>query len=139
MNEFEPRIVALLCRWCTYQAADTAGTSRMKYPFNVTSIRVPCSGRVDPTFVLKAFEEGADGVFIGGCHPGECHYREGNYSAMGRIPILKNLLSQFGIDKERVRLEWVSASEPSKFVSTVTDFTEEIRKLGPLDWDEVIL
>ena len=139
MMDFEPKIVALLCRWCTYQAADTAGTSRMKYPSNVTPIRVPCSGRIDPTFVIKAFEMGADGVFIGGCHPGECHYREGNYSAMGRIPILKKLLNQFGIEEERVKLEWVSASEPNKFVSTVTDFTEEIEKLGPLRWNEVVL
>ncbi len=137
MSDFKPTIVGLLCRWCTYQAADTAGTSRMKYPQRLTPIRVQCSGRVDPTFVLKAFQNGADGVFIGGCHPGECHYEEGNYNTMGRVPILKRLLKQFGIEEDRVRLRWISAAEPNKFKDEVTDFTEEIEELGPLDWDEV--
>lgn len=137
MSEFEPKIVGILCRWCTYQAADTAGTSRMKYPPNITPIRVQCSGRLDPTFVLKAFEHGADGVFIGGCHPGECHYEEGNYNTMKRTPLLKKLLSQFGIEENRVRLEWISAAEPDKFVNTVTEFTDEIKEIGPLNWKEV--
>lgn len=139
MSDYDPKIVGMLCRWCTYQAADTAGTSRMKYPQNITPIRLQCSGRVDPTFVLKAFQNGADGVFIGGCHPGECHYEEGNYNTMGRIPILKLLLKQFGIEEERVRLRWISAAEPDKFVNEVGDFTEEIKSLGPLNWDEVEL
>lgn len=139
MSDYDPKIVGMLCRWCTYQAADTAGTSRMKYPQNITLIRLQCSGRVDPTFVLKAFQNGADGVFIGGCHPGECHYEEGNYNTMGRIPILKRLLKQFGIEEERVRLRWISAAEPDKFVNEVSDFTEKIKGLGPLKWEEVEL
>lgn len=137
MGDFEPRIVGFLCRWCAYQAADTAGTSRRKYPPSITPIRVQCSGRVDPTFVIKAFENGADGVFIGGCHPGDCHYEEGNYKTMGRIPILKRMLEQFGIEGERIRLEWISAAEPGKFVDTVTEFTETLSELGPLEWDKV--
>ncbi|KXA89499.1 methyl-viologen-reducing hydrogenase subunit delta [candidate division MSBL1 archaeon SCGC-AAA259B11] len=137
MEDSKPRIVGILCRWCTYQAADTAGTSLMKYPPNLTPIRVQCSGRVDPTFVLKAFKYGADGVFIGGCHPGECHYEEGNYNTMKRVPLLKRMLEQFGIDRDRVRLEWISAAEPNKFANTVTEFTEKIKELGPLDWKKV--
>lgn len=137
MSDFDPTIVGILCRWCTYQAADTAGTSRLEYPPNITPIRVQCSGRVDPTFILKAFEKGADGVFVGGCHPGDCHYKKGNYNAMGRMPILKKMLEQFGIEKDRVRLEWISAAEPNKFADTVTEFTETINDLGPLEWDEV--
>lgn len=139
MSDFKPKIVGLLCRWCTYQAADTAGTSRMKYPPYLTPVRVQCSGRVDPTFVLKAFERGADGVFIGGCHPGECHYEEGNYNAMARVPILKHLLKQFGIEEDRVKLEWISAAEPNKFAETVTEFTERVSELGPLEWEKMKL
>lgn len=138
MPDFEPEIVGFLCRWCTYQAADTAGTSRMMYPPNITPIRVQCSGRVDTTFVIKAFEQGADGVFIGGCHPGDCHYEEGNYNTMRRVPLLKQLLDQFGIEEERVRLEWISAAEPSKFAGSVREFTEKISELGPLQWNKVI-
>lgn len=137
MEDFEPKIVGFLCRWCTYQAADTAGTSRMKYPHNLVSIRVPCSGRVDPTFIVKAFAHGADGVFIAGCHPGECHYEEGNYRAMARVPLIRELLEQFGIEKERIRLEWISAAESKKFVQAVKYFTEEVSKLGPLEWGKV--
>lgn len=137
MNNFEPTIVGLLCRWCTYQAADTAGTSRKKYPANIKPVRIQCSGRVDPTFVLQAFEHGADGVFIGGCHPGECHYGEGNYNTMKRVPILKKVLKQRGIDPERIKLEWISAAESNKFTQTVTEFTEKVKELGPLDWNEV--
>ncbi|KXB01330.1 methyl-viologen-reducing hydrogenase subunit delta [candidate division MSBL1 archaeon SCGC-AAA261F17] len=139
MGGFKPKIVGLLCRWCTYQAADTAGTSRMKYPPNLIPVRVQCSGRIDPTFVIKAFESGADGVFIGGCHPGDCHYEDGNYNTMRRIPILKRLLGQFGIEEDRLRLEWISAAEPNKFVKTVTEFTERIYELGPLEWEKVKL
>jgi len=130
---FEPKIVGFLCSWCSYTGADLAGTSRMKYPPNVRIIRVMCSGRVDPTFVLKSFEQGADGVLIAGCHPpGDCHYINGNYKTFRRFPIMKKLLSQLGIEDGRLRLEWVSAAEGEKFQRVVTKLTEEVRKLGPL-------
>ncbi|MEW6687269.1 MAG: hydrogenase iron-sulfur subunit [Candidatus Edwardsbacteria bacterium] len=135
-NQFEPKIIAFICKWCTYAGADLAGTSRMKYPPNVIPIRVMCSGRVDPTFVLKALTDGADGILIGGCHPGDCHYQVGNYKTMGRFPLLSKMLEQFGVEKERVRLEFISASEGAKFAKVVTEMTEEVRKLGPLGWKE---
>jgi F420-non-reducing hydrogenase iron-sulfur subunit len=128
---FEPKIVGFLCNWCSYAGADLAGTSRMKYAPNVRVIRVMCSGRVEPTFVLKAFKEGADGVLICGCHPGDCHYMEGNYKIARRIPLLKKMLSQFGIEEERVRLEWVSAAEGDRFASIVNDMTKKVKELGP--------
>ncbi|MGD8236914.1 MAG: hydrogenase iron-sulfur subunit [Armatimonadota bacterium] len=131
---FEPQIVGFLCRWCSYQGADLAGVSRRKYPPNVIPIRVMCSGRVDPSFVLKALADGADGVLICGCHPGDCHYQRGNYNVMRRIPLLHALLDQFGIERERVRLEWVSASEGEKFGQVVSEITETVRGLGPLNW-----
>jgi len=127
---FEPKIVAFLCNWCAYRGADLAGTSRMKCAPNVRPIRVMCSGRVEPDFVLKAFEAGADGVLILGCHPGDCHYLEGNYKTMRRIALLKNMLSQLGIEDERLRLEWVSASEGGRFASITNEMTGQIRKLG---------
>ena len=130
-SHFEPRIVGFLCNWCSYSGADLAGTSRLKYPPNVNIIRVMCSGRVDPAFILKAFQSGADGVLVCGCHPGECHYSEGNYKAARRIPLLKKMLTGLGIEDERVRLEWVSASEGDRFATVVKDMTEQIRKLGP--------
>ena len=133
-EQFEPRIVGFLCRWCSYTGADLAGTSRIQYPPNLADIMVMCSGRVDPTFVVKALVEGADGVLIAGCHPGDCHYSEGNYKAMRRYPMLLNLLDQFGIERERVRLEWISASEGEKFAEIVRDMTEKLKELGPLDW-----
>jgi F420-non-reducing hydrogenase iron-sulfur subunit len=133
-EQFEPRIVAFLCRWCSYTGADLAGTSRIQYPSNVSPIRVMCSGRVDPTFVLKALADGADAVLIGGCHPGDCHYQEGNYKAMRRYRTLLKMLDQFGIERERVRLEWVSASEGDKFAKVVKELTETVRALGPLNW-----
>jgi F420-non-reducing hydrogenase iron-sulfur subunit len=129
---FEPRIVGFLCNWCAYSGADLAGTSRLRYPTNVDVIRVMCSGRVAPTFVLKAFQLGADGVLICGCHPGECHYVEGNYKAARRVPMLKQLLAQFGIEPERLRIDWVSASEGERFAQLVNEFTAQIRALGPL-------
>ena len=129
---FEPRIVGFLCNWCTYTGADLAGTARVKYSPNIRSIRVMCSGRVDPVFVIKALFEGADGVLIGGCHPGDCHYQEGNYKALRRYLLLKRILPEYGIEAGRVRLEWVSASEGERFGHVVDEFTEEIRKLGPL-------
>ena len=130
VEHFEPKIVGFLCNWCSYAAADLAGTSRMAYAPNVRIIRVPCSGRVDPVFVLKAFKEGADGVLICGCHPGECHYSEGNYKAVRRFHLLKKMITQLGIEEERLRLEWVAASEPDRFVEVVNDAAETIRKLG---------
>jgi F420-non-reducing hydrogenase iron-sulfur subunit len=130
---FEPRLVGFLCTWCSYTGADLAGTARMVYAPNVRIIRVMCSGRVDPQFVLKAFKEGADGVLISGCHPGDCHYQEGNYNALRRHKLLSRVLEQFGIEKERFRLEWVSASEGIKFQAVCNEFTEQIRKLGPLN------
>jgi F420-non-reducing hydrogenase iron-sulfur subunit len=137
-NGFEPRIVGFLCRWCSYQGADLAGTSRIHYPPNVVPIKVMCSGRVDPSFVLKALASGADGVLICGCHPGDCHYQGGNYKTMRRVPLLQETLEQFGIEKERVRLEWVSASEGEKFARLVGELTETVRQLGPLNWKERI-
>jgi len=134
-RHFEPRIVGFLCNWCAYSGADLAGTSRLQYPTNVDIIRVMCSGRVDPTFVLKAFQLGADGVLVCGCHPGDCHYNEGNYKAARRIPLLKKMLSQLGIEDERLRLEWVSASEGERFAALVNEMTEQIRELGPFSRD----
>ncbi len=129
---FEPKIVAFICKWCTSQAADLAGTSRMQYPPNVIPITVYCSGRVDPQHIIWAFKNGADGVLVGGCHPGDCHYISGNYKAMRRIMLLKRVLEGFGIDPRRLRLEWISAAEGAKFVEVAKEFTEEIRGLGPL-------
>jgi F420-non-reducing hydrogenase iron-sulfur subunit len=137
-GQFEPRIVGFFCKWCTSQGADLAGTSRMKYPPNVIPIRVMCSGRVDPTFVMTAFAKGADGVLIGGCHPGDCHYLEGNYKALGRYLILSRMLEQFGIEKERFQLAWISAAEAKRFVEVVTRMTEQVRALGPLKWPELL-
>jgi F420-non-reducing hydrogenase iron-sulfur subunit len=131
MNNFEPRIVAFCCNWCSYAGADLAGTSRIQYSPNIRIIRVMCSGRVNPLFVLKALSIGADGVLILGCHPGDCHYIEGNYKTLRRIPLLKKMLKQLGIEEERVRLEWVSASEGARFAEVANNFTQTIRNLGP--------
>jgi len=135
-NGFEPKIVGFLCKWCSYTGADLAGTSRKQYAPNLAGIRVMCSGRVDPTFIVKALADGADGVLIAGCHPGDCHYSVGNYRAMRRVPMLRKLLDQFGIEPERVWLEWISASEGDRFAEVVNSMTETIRKLGPLNWKE---
>jgi F420-non-reducing hydrogenase iron-sulfur subunit len=133
MNKrFDPSIVGFFCNWCTYLAADLAGTSRMKYAPNVRVVRTMCSGRVDPQMILWAFRHGADGVLIGGCHPGDCHYQEGNYKALRRITLLRMMLPQFGIEPERLRLEWISASEGERLRDVVNEFTEQIRRLGPL-------
>lgn len=132
MNEFEPKIVGFLCNWCSYAGADSAGTARKSYPPNVQVIRVMCSGRVDPQFVVKAFKEGADGVLILGCHPGDCHYKEGNYKTLRRYHLLKKMLKQLGIDERRIRLDWVSASEGEKFVEVIKDMVNIIKSLGPL-------
>ena len=130
-NGFEPKLVGFLCRWCTYQGADLAGTSRMEYPPNLISVRVMCSGRVDSSFVLDAFSKGADGVLIFGCHPGDCHYQEGNYIALRRYALLVKMLEQFGIEKERIQLHWVSASEGDKWAKLIAELVEEIKQAGP--------
>ncbi len=130
MAEFEPKIVGFLCNWCTSAAADLAGTSRFQYPPNIRPIRVMCSGSVDSSYILKALLDGADGVLIGGCHPGDCHYVSGNYKARRRIALLKRILETLNLEPERVQLEWISASEGKKFASYVTEMTEQVRQMG---------
>jgi len=131
---FEPKIVGFLCNWCSYRAADLAGSARAKYPANVRIIRVMCSGRVDPTFVLKAYSLGADAVLIAGCHPGECHYIEQNYKAMRRYAMLQYTLQQLGIEEHRLRLVWASAAEGQQLAEAIEQLVEDVRKLGPLHW-----
>ena len=131
MDKFEPKIVAFFCNWCSYAAADLAGTSRMQYPPNVRTIRVMCSGRVSDFLILKAFALGADGVLVGGCHPGDCHYIKGNLSARRRVAGLKPFLKAIGISSDRLRLQWIGASEGKKMADTMSNFTETIKKLGP--------
>ena len=130
-DQWEPRIVAFVCNWCTYTGADLAGTSRMKYQSNVRIIKLPCSGRIDPLFIIKAFERGADGVLVSGCHPGDCHYNEGNYYARRRWNVFRNLLEFAGIEPERLQFSWVSASEGRKWVDVINDVTNSVRKIGP--------
>jgi len=132
MNDFEPKIVVFCCNWCSYTGADLAGTSRLKIKPNPRVIRTMCSGRVEPTFIFSAFAKGADGVIVAGCHPGDCHYSTGNYKARRRIILLKEMLSQLGIEPDRLRLEWISASEGTKFQSTMNEFVDEVKELGPL-------
>jgi F420-non-reducing hydrogenase iron-sulfur subunit len=136
---FEPVIVGFLCNWCSYRAADLAGTARLHYAPNMRAIRVMCSGRVEPDLVLKALREGADGVLIAGCHPGECHYIEGNLKALRRYTLLKRVLAQFGIEEQRVQIVWASASEGPLLAETVNRMTEELRLLGPLRWQQKVL
>jgi F420-non-reducing hydrogenase iron-sulfur subunit len=131
-TRFEPRIVAFFCNWCTYLAADLAGTTRLKYAPNLRTVRVMCSGRIDPQFVLDAFAKGADAVLIGGCHPGDCHYESGNYKTLRRYHLLRRLLTELGIEEERFRLEWISASEAEPLKRVVNDMVEKVRALGPL-------
>lgn len=131
-KNFEPKIIAFFCNWCTYTAADLAGVSRMKYAPNVRVIRIMCSGRIDPQFILGSFAGGADGVLIGGCHPGDCHYSEGNYKMLRRYRLLLRLLNAMGIESERCRLEWISASEGDKVKEVINDMVGKIKKLGPL-------
>jgi len=130
-GEFTPKIVGFLCNWCSYAGADLAGTSKLKMPPSVSSIRVMCSGRVDPVLVVTAFLRGADGVLVAGCHPGDCHYEKGNYYARRRFAILKKVMETLGLESERLRLSWVSASEGPRFQEVITEFTEKIKKLGP--------
>ena len=136
---FEPQIMCFLCKWCTSSAADAAGTSRIHHAPNNINMRVMCSSRVDPQHILYAFKEGADGVFIGGCHPGDCHYVEGNYKTLRRVALFKVMLQDLGIDPKRLRLDWISAAEGKKYAVTMDEFTEQIRALGPLHLNEKAL
>ncbi|MDX1413631.1 MAG: hydrogenase iron-sulfur subunit [Candidatus Promineifilaceae bacterium] len=133
-EQFEPVIIGFTCNWCSYRAADMAGTARIKYPPNVLLIRLMCSGRLDPTFVIKALSGGADGVLITGCHPGECHYLEQNYKALRRYRLLLRTVSQMGIEPDRIKLVWASAAEGVQLAREIANFVEEIRALGPLNW-----
>lgn len=131
-SQWQPKIVAFFCNWCTYTAADLAGVSRIKHAPNIRVIRVMCSGRIDPQFILDAFSKGADGVLIGGCHPGDCHYIEGNYKCLRRFQLLKRIIEDMGIESDRLRLEWISASEGDKVRIVVNDMVSKVRALGPL-------
>jgi len=133
METFEPKIVGFLCNWCSYEGADSAGKAQKACPANLRVVRVMCSGRIDPQFVIQTFMEGADGVLILGCHPGDCHYKEGNYNALKRYTVLKNMLKGFGIEEGRLRLDWVSATEADKFVQVVSDMVEHVKQLGPFN------
>jgi len=128
---FQPTIIAFLCNWCAYTGADLAGTSRLRYAPNIRIIRVMCSGRIDPTFVLKAFQQGADGILICGCHPGDCHYQEGNYKCLRRFKLIQKYITQMGIEPERLKLEWISASEGKQFAELVNEMTMSILNVGP--------
>ncbi|MBI4703086.1 MAG: hydrogenase iron-sulfur subunit [Deltaproteobacteria bacterium] len=132
MSEFQPKVVAFLCNWCSYSAADAAGSARKTHPAGVKVVRLMCSGRMDPQLVVQAFAAGADGVMILGCHPGDCHYREGNYKARRRYALLSRMLEQLGIDRRRLVLDWVSAAESDKFVEVTNEMVESLRLLGPL-------
>ncbi|MEW6489500.1 MAG: hydrogenase iron-sulfur subunit [Thermodesulfobacteriota bacterium] len=136
LTNFEPRIVAFLCHWCTYTGADLAGTTRQQYPSNIRVVHLMCSGGMDVVYALKALMDGADGVLIGGCHPGDCHYQSGNFKARRRVAILRNVLSQLGIPEERIWLRWISASEGRLFAETVTEMTGAIRKMGPSEFKQ---
>ena len=131
MKEFEPKILAFCCNWCAYAGADLAGTSRIQYPPNVRIVKVMCSGRVDPVAIISAFRKGADGVLVAGCHPGDCHYISGNEMAKARMDFLRGFLDEVGIDRERLRLEWIAGSEGGKFARVIQDMVDGIRRLGP--------
>ena len=137
-EEWTPRIVAFFCNWCTYTASDLAGVSRLRYAPSTRVIRVMCSGRIDPEFVMESFADGADGVLIGGCHPGDCHYSEGNYKCLRRFKLLQKYLEQMGVEKDRLRLEWISASEGKRLQEEVNEMTETLKQLGPSPIKEVI-
>ncbi len=137
-ENWEPKIVGFLCYWCSYSGADGAGTARMKYAPNVDIIKVMCSGRIDPELITTAFANGADGVMVAGCHIGDCHYMTGNHKTMARMPLLKRILDELGIEADRFRHEWISAAEGAKFAATVSDLTEKVRALGPLNWPELM-
>ncbi len=135
MAAFEPRIIAFLCNWCSYAGADLAGVNRQQYPSNILNIKVMCSSRVSPEHVLEALQDGADGVLIAGCHPGDCHYIDGNYKTVRKVDLLHRMLEDMGIDPRRLRLEWISSAEGGKFAEVMRDMTEDVRELGPLDLD----
>ena len=130
MENYEPKIISMVCNWCTYAAADLAGTSRLTYPANVRLIRLMCTGMIDPKYIIKAFLDGADGVFIGGCHPGDCHYIDGNLKAKQRMPGISKILEQFGFNPERLSIQWIGASEGPEFQRYMTEFVETIQQLG---------
>jgi coenzyme F420-reducing hydrogenase delta subunit len=130
-EKFEPKIVAFVCNWCTYTGADLAGTSRLKYQPNVRLIRLPCTGRIDPVFIIKAFEKGADGVLVSGCHPGDCHYNLGNFHARRRFILFTQLMDYMGIDASRLHFSWVSASEGKKWVDVINEVINKVREVGP--------
>lgn len=132
MAEFEPKILLFACNWCSYAGLDLAGTSRTQYPPNVTIVKMMCSGRLDPTYIFEAFKNGADGVLITGCHPGDCHYQEGNYKTLRKHALLKKTLAQLGIEEGRLRLEWISAAEGARAANVITEMVNSVRKLGPL-------
>lgn len=131
MSEWEPKIVAFFCNWCTYGAADLAGVGRMQYPPNIRVVRLPCSGRVSPKFILAALREGADGVWVSGCHPGDCHYLEGNFYARRKFTLLKSILEYMGVEPGRLHFSWISSAESTKFVEVVNEVTSSIKALGP--------
>ena len=138
-EDWEPKIVAFLCNWCSYAGADLAGISRLQYPTNVRIIRVPCSGRLDPFYIIKALQRGADGVLVSGCHPGDCHYREGNYYARRRFALLEKTMETLGLEPKRLMLAWVSASEGQRFGEVTNLFTEQIRQMGPSPLKKALL
>ncbi len=131
MKEWQPRILAILCNWCSYAGADLAGVSRIQYPPNIRVVRVPCSGRVDPLFVMKSLSAGFDGVLISGCHPGDCHYISGNYVARRKFAVLNTILEFVGVEPDRVQFSWISAGEGERFAEVVRKITEDVRELGP--------
>ena len=135
-HAFEPKIIAFVCTWCTYAGADLAGTSRMQYPANVRVLKFPCTGRIDPVFILKAFQQGADGVLVSGCHPGDCHYVEQNYKTIRRQAMLQYFLERMGIETDRLRLVWASAAEGQVLAESIDKFVADVRRLGPLAWPE---
>jgi F420-non-reducing hydrogenase iron-sulfur subunit len=134
---FEPRIIGFLCNWCSYSAADSAGAAKLTYAPNARVIRVMCTGRVDPTFILRSFSAGVDGVLICGCHPGDCHYINGNCKALGRYRLIERMLGDMGLEPERLRLEWIGATEGERFAEVINEMTEAVRALGPLEWPAV--
>ena len=138
-EEFEPRIVSFLCKWCTSGAADLAGVTRLKYQPNSVNIRVMCSSRVDPVHILQAFRNGADGVLVGGCHPGDCHYQVGNYQTRKRMVLLHSVLDDLGISPERLRVEWISAAEGARFRDVMNEFIDSVRSLGPLELESSLM
>lgn len=131
MKEWQPRILAILCNWCSYAGADLAGVSRIQYPPNIRVVRIPCSGRVDPLFIMKSLQSGFDGVLVSGCHPGDCHYLSGNYVARRRFAVLRPLLELVGIEPERVQFSWISAGEGERFAQVITKVTDDVKKVGP--------